>query len=314
VVVTVRLTIATMRALSVIGVPSSAGSYAAGQEQAPAALRSAGLIDALDVHGLSVHDEGDLPVQTWHPDRINPRMQNIEQVIRSITELIERLRPLVARGDNLLVLGGNCTIVLGVVSALRELAEEPTGLLYVDRGYDLNTPESTTDGALDWMGMAHALALPGSIELLLDALGPPPLLGADQVVWLGVEESMATEWERTQARRLGLHAVSSEALARHPATSTIESLAHLPGGPLAVHFDVDVLDFTDAPLAENTDGRNTGPTLDQAAEALQVATGDRRFRALSIGELNPTRSAGDPDAIPRFVAVLASVMAASAGP
>ena len=35
-------------------------------------------------------------------------------------------------------------------------------------------------------------------------------------------------------------------------------------GPLALHLDVD-LDFIDAPLAENTDCRNTGPTLGQVA-------------------------------------------------
>ena len=48
-------------------------------------------------------------------------------------------------------------------------------------------------------------------------------------------------------------------------------------------------------------GRNTGPTLDQAAKALTAAARDQRMRALSIGELNPTRCAGDPDALPRFV-------------
>lgn len=94
-------------------------------------------------------------------------------------------------------------------------------------------------------------------------------------------------------------------------------LAHafaLPGcvgaiaGPLAVHVDVDVLDFTDAPLAENTDGRNTGPTLDQLAEALLPAASDPRLRVLSIGELNPTRSAGDPEAIPRLIDVIARTL------
>ena len=69
-----------------------------------------------------------------------------------------------------------------------------------------------------------------------------------------------------------------------------------------------MLDFTDAPLAENTDGRNSGPTLDQVAAALRIAAQDARFRSLSIGELNPTRSAGDPEAIPRFIASVASVV------
>jgi arginase len=84
----------------------------------------------------------------------------------------------------------------------------------------------------------------------------------------------------------------------------------LPSGPLAVHVDVDVLDFTDAPLAENTDGRNSGPTLEQLREVLALAARDQRFRVLSIGELNPTRAAGDPDAILRFVSVVASTLGA----
>ena len=58
-----------------------------------------------------------------------------------------------SRGDLALVLGGNCTIVLGVMSALRRLGTDAPGLLYVDRHYDINTPEITTDGALDWMGL-----------------------------------------------------------------------------------------------------------------------------------------------------------------
>ena len=178
----------------------------------------------------------------------------------------------------------------------------------MDRNYDINTPESTADGALDWMGMAHALSLPGSLEVLADVLGPRPLLEPDQVAWLGVEDRFATEWERAEARRLGLRVISSDAFARDPASSAAECLNALPKGPLAVHLDVDVLDFIDAPLAENTDGRNSGPTLEQAAAALRIATQDERFRSLSIGELNPTRSAGDPEAIPRFIAAVASVL------
>ncbi len=297
-----------MSAVSIVGVPSSAGSYAAGQDQAPTVLRSAGLIDALSALGLEVHDEGDLPLQIWRPDRLNPRAQNVSQVTESICQLIERLIPLLAREDTLLVLGGNCTVALGVVAALCRVSADPVGVLYVDRNYDINTPESTTDGALDWMGMAHALSLPGSLDVLVDVLGPRPLLTPNQVAWVGIDDRFATEWERAEARRLGLHVISSDAFAHDPVSSAVDSLEHLPNGPLAVHLDVDVLDFIDAPLAENTDGRNSGPTLDQVAVALRIAAQDARFRSLSIGELNPTRSAGDPDAIPRFIASVASVI------
>jgi arginase len=59
-----------------------------------------------------------------------------------------------------------------------------------------------------------------------------------------------------------------------------------------VHFDVDVIDFTDAPLSENT-GRNVGLTLDQAFAALGVFLGSDRIAALTITELNPDH--GEPN-------------------
>jgi arginase len=294
-----------------VGVPSSAASYAAGQDLAPAALRSAGLLEQLIASGLQVHDDGDLPHQIWSPDRDHPRAQNAGQATTSVQQLADRLHPLLARGDTVLVLGGNCTIALGAVAALRRLGAAAPGLLYLDRHYDLNTPESTTDGALDWMGLAHALALPGCLDTLAGAFGPPPLLQPHQVAWLGIEPQTATRWELEQAGRLGLHVTSSQALAADPAGTARAALSHLPPGPLAVHIDVDVLDFIDAPLAENTDCRNTGPTLDQTTEALITAARDQRMRTLSIGELNPTRCAGDPAALTRFVTSITRVLAAT---
>ena len=88
------------------------------------------------------------------PDRDHPLAQNAGQATASLRQLADRLEPLLARGDLALVLGGNCTIVLGVMAALRRLGADAPGLLYVDRHYDINTPETTTDGALDWMGLA----------------------------------------------------------------------------------------------------------------------------------------------------------------
>src|SRR4029077_1735171 len=143
-----------VRRISIVGVPSSAASYAAGQDLAPAALRSAGLPGQLMASGLEVHDDGDLPHQAWSPDRDHPLAQNAGQATMSLQQLADRLHPLLTRGDIVLVLGGNCTIALGVVAALRRLGAGAPGLLYVDRHYDLNTPESTIDGALYWMGVA----------------------------------------------------------------------------------------------------------------------------------------------------------------
>ena len=77
--------------ISVVGVPSSAASYAAGQDLAPAALRSAGLLDQLVASGLEVHDDGDLPHQAWSPDRDHPLAQNAGQATMSVQQLADRL-------------------------------------------------------------------------------------------------------------------------------------------------------------------------------------------------------------------------------
>src|SRR6202035_2281266 len=77
--------------ISIVGVPSSAASYAAGQDLAPAALRSAGLPAKLIAAGLEVHDEGDLPVQVWTPDREHPLAQNQGPATESLRQLAGRL-------------------------------------------------------------------------------------------------------------------------------------------------------------------------------------------------------------------------------
>lgn len=290
--------------LAVIGNPSSAGSYAAGQDQAPAALREAGLMDALSAAGLTVRDLGDLPAQVWRPDPTMPRAQNLTDVVRNLVELHGRLIEALAEGAKVLVLGGNCTIALAAVAALRDATSELPGLLYIDRHFDSNTPESTRDGALDWMGVGHALALPGCADELADAFGPRPLLSASQVSYLGVEVGAATDFEREHVERQSLQYVDSATVAHDPIGAATAALDVLPPGPLAVHLDVDVLDFVDAPLAESTQGRNSGPRLEQLAAALSVVVGDPRCRIVSIAELNPSRSAGTVDAVPRFVDML----------
>jgi hypothetical protein len=71
---------------------------------------------------------------------------------------------------------------------------------------------------------------------------------------------------------------TSQALAADPAGTALAALSHLPPGPLAVHVDVDVLDFTDAPLAENTDGRNRSSMTPAGARPLRGSAPVRAAR------------------------------------
>jgi arginase len=165
------------------------------------------------------------------------------------------------------------------------------------------------DGALDWMGIGHALDLADAAPLLAGAFSRRPLLTRDQMCHIGVDDVAATEWELAECDRLRVRWGSNARLAAEPADEASSALRLLPRGALAVHVDVDVLDFTDAPLSESTDGRNAGPTLDALAVALRVACHDPRWRALSIGELNPSRAAGQPLVLSRFIEMLGDLLA-----
>jgi arginase len=102
------------RGVTMIGVPTSAGAHAPGQEKAPAAFRAAGLVELLKGAASDVRDLGDLPVIRWTPDRANPRAQHAGLV----AEVSERVAVIVAAEiaratappDLLLILGGDCTI------------------------------------------------------------------------------------------------------------------------------------------------------------------------------------------------------------
>jgi hypothetical protein len=56
------------RRVTVIGAPSGAGACRVGQEQAPQAIRAAGLIEELVSAGFEVNDLGDSALVPWRPD------------------------------------------------------------------------------------------------------------------------------------------------------------------------------------------------------------------------------------------------------
>src|SRR5215210_213022 len=104
------------RPLGVIGVPTSAGAFAPGQEQAPAALRQAGLLDRLRESGVEVRDHGDRELWRWRPDRENRRAQNLGMVVEIVRDTARRVSHAVGEGETTLVLGGDCTVGIGTVA------------------------------------------------------------------------------------------------------------------------------------------------------------------------------------------------------
>jgi arginase len=296
-----------MSALTVLGVPTSAGAFTPGQERAPAALREAGLLTELGARGVEVRDLGDSPVWRWRPDQERPRAQNLGAVVEIARETAARVEA--ALGDApLLVLGGDCSIELGVLAG--HLArDDSVGLVYLDLHPDLNTPESVVEGTFDWMGMGHALAVPGAEQELV-GIGPrTALLNDDQVLFLGYGPERARPFELDQIVRRGLAAIPVDEVADAPEAAARRALDYAAGfDQLLVHFDVDVVDFNDAQLSEDA-VRGEGLTLAAAMRALAVLTASERLSAVTVTELNPYHADEEGRTLRQFAGMLADCFA-----
>jgi arginase len=296
------------RRLAVIGVPSSAGAFANGQELAPRALRDAGLLTRLRGSGLDVEDMGDSAEFRWRPDRDHPRAQNLDAVVTGVRTTSDRVATAISAGRVALVLGGDCTVGVGTVAGARQVLGA-VGLIYFDLHADMNTPASVVDGALDWTGVAHMLALEGTDPKFASAVLPAPLMRPEDILLFAHGDDQATEWEREQIETLGMKRFLVEAVAADPAGVGQLAVRRILEGHerYVVHLDVDVIDFTDAPLSENT-GRGIGLSFDAAMIALRALLESDRLIALTVTELNPVHAAADEGLINRFADPLAGVL------
>ena len=278
------------RQLDIIGAPSSAGAYAPGQEQAPQALRAAGLLAFLEERGIAVNDRGDVPGFRWRIDRENPRAMNADAAADIARAVADQVAESLAQGSGILVLGGDCTVELGTVAgATRETPD--AGLVYIDYDTDMNTPMSVEDGALDWMGVAHLLGLPATVPLLAGVGPRTPMLRPDQILLFANGNS--TEFERRTIDELRIEEVPIAQVTADPtgaARGVVNGWArHFER--LLVHVDVDVLDYLDFPIAEET-RRNRGLRFAQLVAALRELVAAPNWVALTICEINPDH---DPD-------------------
>lgn len=293
------------RTIGVVGAPSSAGAYAPGQERTPEVLRELDLVDRLRARGCEVLDRGDVAGFRWRPDRARPFAQNLEAVAATAVAVAGEVAPILRDGDFALVVGGDCTVGIGTIDGALRAGHEGVGLIYFDLHADLNVPTSVPDGALDWMGVAHLLDVDGAEPLLAGVGQRLPLLRSESIVLYGYRDDQASVFERETIERLGIEVLPFDQVAADPIATAEAVLASLGlrCEPLLVHFDVDVVDFTDAPLSENT-GRNVGLTLEQAAAALRVFVSSDRIQGLTITELNPAH--GEPGAatLERFLEAL----------
>jgi len=291
------------------GVPTSLGSYSPGQEKAPQAFRDAGFPEMLRKEGLTVVDYGDLPVRRWRPDKKNLLAQHWEAVVACVQETEAHLSEAVSQGHIPVVIGGNCTVELGVVAANLKKCEI-LGLIYLDLHADMNTPASTAEGALDWMGMAHMLGLKGAIPELASCGPRYPLISPAQVHLVGFDPNSATESERNAIRDRAIATSKLADVGQSPVKCADRILSKWATKfeRFLVHFDVDVVDFNDLPLAENY-SKNKGLSYNHALELLEVLLKSPKFAGLTLTEINPDHGAEDGSTIQKFAQDLSRLLA-----
>jgi arginase len=301
--------------LGLIGTPSAAGAHSPGLEKAPAALRAAGLLERLRDAGVALDDRGDLPLVPFAIHRGHPRGHNlprVEMVARTLADATEE----VVRAQELpLIIGADCTVLIGALAGYVRVVDR-VGLVYLDAHPDLNTPDSAIKGALDWMGMAHVLGAP-TADSSLSHLGPRfPLLSWGDVVFFGAVETELTDWERDLLTSEGGLVCPATAVAGHARQAAAQAADTLRGRAdrFLVHFDVDVIDFVDFPIADDAYQRNQGLSVDDAMAALSVFAGDPAFGGLVITEVNPDHAVAEDDLLQQFVPRLATSLGSLASP
>jgi arginase len=296
-----------VREFGVLGVPSSAAAHWPGQEKAPAALRRAGLLERLSEAGVRVVDYGDLPVARWRPDPGQRRPHNLRAVLGVLQETTRRVGTILADGRVPLVVGGECTLTIAVVSALVDRGVE-AGLLYMDGGVDLYTPVTNPSGILDSMGVAHLLDEPGSAPELSGFGRRRPLLSEDRLVLFGYLDGPGPEQEVLLRR--GLSGLPAEQVRGRPRQAAEEALARVgvSADRFLLHVDVDVVDFIDLPIAD-VPVEGEGLAFDEAMACLAVFARHAGLAGLILTEFNPDHGTEDGSTADTLVRGLVDALA-----
>jgi arginase len=277
-----------MTRLTIIGVRSSAGARRVGQDRAPESFRKAGLHERLQSAGVEVVDSIDLDQVLFRPDLDHPREQNLALVCEVAQQVAEHVSNAVAEDTTPIVLGGDCTITLGVVSGLSRHFPK-LGLIYFDGDLDLNTPETTSSGIFDGMVMSHLI---GDGSDVLSHIGDRcPLMPEENIVLFGYNP--ASGWidpaERQRLKECSMLKYPAAEIRSKASRAAVEALAQLDvlAERVLVHFDVDVIDHHDFAAADVL--HDHGLSFADAMDALKVFASSSKFAGLVITEFNSER-------------------------
>ncbi|MEP7054899.1 MAG: arginase family protein [Actinomycetota bacterium] len=241
-------------ALSVISAPTNLGlkppepTAVPGTGRAPEALRDAGLVAGLASAGELLDLGVVLPGRYLDDaDPSNQRLRNHVRIVDHARRLAERLAR-VGAGDQVLVLGGDCSLLLGAGLHLRRRGNY--GLVHIDGHTDYRNPgNSSACASLAGEDLAAAVGKhwPG----IADIEGPGPLFDPGHVAQVGCRDLD----EHLDEARADLGAVVT---AREWITDPTSAAARIDAVLAAdsldgywLHVDVDVLDPSVMPAVDS---------------------------------------------------------------
>ena len=285
------------RSITIVGAPSSIGirPYDEGGARrldlAPGALREQGLATR-----LAARDAGDVAPPPYRDfERPAGRPRNEDDVATYSRALARRIADASADGAFVLLLGGDCSIVLGGLLGVRGAASSPSptpGLVYVDAHADFATPAESATGSA--ASMCLALAVGRGDTPLASLGGVTPLARAEDVVLIGRRDE-AEPWYGQEALAAGPildigHAAVRERGPSAAAAAALERVARPDVGGFWIHVDADVLDPVVMPAVDSPEPGGLG--LDELAAILAPLV--RHPRALGM-ELTIYDPSLDPD-------------------
>lgn len=274
-----------MTGWTIVSAPSSAGAHHAGPERAPAAILAAGLVRSLRERGVDVVEGPVTDESPFGPADREPAGRDaarVAQVARSVGRAVTEV---VRTGRRALVIGGDCTVSVGAIAGLRQF-EPDVAVAYIDGDADLADPATSGGGVMDASGVA---VLRGLIASPLASAGSGAMIDAARLAVLGFDRTDAGAYDERRLREAApAEALDDAAVAADPVGAAERAAAVLSAGEVgAIHFDVDVVDSAELPLA-NFPHYGTGIAVDDAVALLRRLTAVPNVRLLSLTEVNPT--------------------------
>lgn len=271
-----------MTDFTIIEAPSSLGLSAAGVESLPEALLEAGLARRLDA---TRHARLAVPPRDPRRDPATG-MLNAPRIWDFAVMLADLTGPVVARGTFPIVLGGDCSIVLGPLLALRRSGKR-NGLLFLDGHTDFYQPEASPTGEAADMDLA--LATGRGPNIVSDIEGLRPLVRDEDVAVLGFRDAAEAAHHGSQPLPPAIFAQDLAALRRKGAASAVrESLARLTRPDLEgfwIHLDLDVLDDALMPAVDYR--LPDGLSFEDLETILRAALRSGRARGMTVAIFNP---------------------------